>query len=415
MNKDMRAYRREVFQRIDHHADDLVRITQDLVRIPSVNPPGDYGRMTEKMVELYEAEGLSPVVVTAPKERVEALGLIWPRSNVVARVEGTKGTPVFCLDAHMDVVAPGDESLWSYPPFSGRLVDGRIYGRGAEDTKAHLAAQLIVYRSMKEVGISLQGDLLLTATVDDEIGQWPGMGYLVEEGFQEHGLPKPDYHIAGEPTGVDLLGCLARGRLWYEFVLRGRSAHGGNPLEGVNAVKKAMDLARAVFDLELHSDPLMGKTTVNLGILQGGEAINVVPERCRITFDIRPSRKKEVIKQIMEQAVRELQAKDPDFVIESMRLLNDRQTGGIGPEHHFVKTVRDVTRDITGKEVTATGNMGGYSSLGNAYWTSTNGIAGIMYGGGDFSRAHSVDEYITVNELVETSKVFAGIIMEICL
>ena len=207
----------------------------------------------------------------------------------------------------------------------------------------------------------------------------------------------------------------ARGRLWYEFVLKGRSAHGGNPLEGVNAVEKAMDLARAVLGLELHSDPLMGKTTVNLGILQGGQAINVVPDRCKITFDIRPARKKEVIKKIMDQTVGELQRRDPDFVVESMRLLNDRQTGGIGPDHPFVRTVREVTRDITGKNVSATGNMEGYSSLGNAYWTSMNGIAGIMYGGGDFSRAHSADEYITVEELIETAKVFAGIILEICL
>ncbi|MBW2130803.1 MAG: M20 family metallopeptidase, partial [Deltaproteobacteria bacterium] len=340
--------------------------------------------------------------------------LAWPRPNVVALAEGSERKPVFCLDAHMDVVAPGEESLWTHPPFSGAFVDGRVYGRGAEDTKGHLAIQIIVYRALREAGIKLKGDLLLTATVDDEIGQWPGMGYLIERGLEESGFPRPDYHVVGEPTGIDLLGCLARGRLWYEFILKGRSAHGGNPSEGVNAIEKAIDLANAVRRLDLHADPLMGATTVNLGILQGGEAINVVPDRCKITFDIRPARKKEVIKEFMDRTLRDLQERDPEFVVESMRLLNDRQTGGIGPDHPFVQTVRRITREMTGKEVIPTGNMEGYSSLGNAYWTSQAGIAGIMYGGGAFSRAHSVDEYITVDELVETAKVFAGLVIELC-
>ncbi len=414
MSRNKKALRAAVAARVEQARDDLARITQELVRIPSVNPPGDYARMAEAMMENYRAEGLDPVVVEAPEEEIEALGLSVPRPNVVARVPGTAGGPVFCLDAHMDVVGIGDENAWTYPPFEGELHEGRIYGRGAEDTKAHLAVQLIVYRALKEAGAELRGDLLLASTVDDEIGQWPGMGYLIERGFEERGFPKPDYHIAGEPTGIDTLGCLARGRLWYEFVIKGRSAHGGNPAEGINAVDRAIDLANAVRRFEIHEDPLMGATTVNLGILQGGEAINVVPERCRITFDIRPARKKEVVKEFMDRTVRELQAKDQDFVIERMRLLNDRQTGGIGPDHPFVKTVQAVAGELTGKKVVPTGNMAGYSSLGNAYWTSMNGVAGIMYGGGDFSRAHAVDEYVTQDELVETAKVFAGLIIELC-
>ncbi len=414
MTASKKETRAKVGRLVERYRDDLARITQELVRIPSVNPPGDYTRMAETMVEKYRSEGLDPVVVEAPRHEIEALGLTVPRPNVMALIKGTERSPVFCLDAHMDVVGPGDDNLWTYPPFGGELHDGRIYGRGAEDTKAHLAVQLIVFRALREAGVKLKGDLLLTSTVDDEIGQWPGMGFLIERGFEERGFPRPDYHIAGEPTGIDTVGCLARGRLWYEFVLKGKSAHGGNPVEGINAVEKAIDLANAVKTLEIHEDPAMGATTVNLGILQGGEAINVVPSRCKITFDIRPSRKKEAIKAFMDRTIQDLQAKDPDFVIESMRLLNDRQTGGIGPDHAFIRNVRDVVREITGKDVVATGNMAGYSSLGNAFWTSMNGVAGIMYGCGDFIRAHSVDEFITVDELVEAAKVFAGLVVELC-
>lgn len=411
---DKKKLRERVSLRVEAHRDDLIAITQDLVRIPSVNPPGDYGEISQRMFELYKAEGLEPVIACAPKEDVESLGLTYPRPNVIALCKGKEHWPVFCLDAHLDVVGTGDESQWTYPPFGGELHDNKIYGRGAEDTKCHLAAQLIALRAIKKADIELKGDLILTSTVDDEIGQWPGMGYLIERGFEENGFRKPDYHIVGEPTGIESLGCLARGRLWYEIIFKGKSAHGGNPKEGINAIEKAITLANAMKTYEVVTDPLMGSDTVNLGILHGGEAINVVPTRCKITFDIRPARKIEEVKAFVDNTIQRLKDQDPDFVIESIRLLNDRQTGGIGPDHAFVKTVQRVVKGMTGKSVTPTGNMAGYSSLGNAYWTSNNGVAGIMYGGGDFHRAHSADEYISVDELVEVTKVFAALVVELC-
>jgi len=414
MNPDKKRLRKEIAARVEKHRDDLVSITQSLVRIPSVNPPGDYEGMAKRMAELYRGEGLNPIVTGASKEEIEGLGLTYPRPDVIALHRGTEGTPVFCLDAHMDVVNVGEESRWTFPPFSGEVHDGKIYGRGAEDTKCHLAAQIIVYRVIKEMGLKLKGDLLLSSTVDDEIGAWPGMGYLLEKGFRQNGFPRPDYHVAGEPTGLELLGCLARGRLWYEVVLKGVSAHGGNPKEGVNAIEKAIALANAVKAYPIHTDPLMGSDTINIGILQGGSAINVVPSRCKITFDIRPATGTEVVKAFMDRTIGELKKADSTFELESMRLLNDRQTGGIGPDHEFVHRVRNIVGEMTGKKVVATGGMAGYSSLGNAYWSSREGIAGIMYGGGDFLRAHSVDEFIKIDELVETTQVFAGLVVELC-
>jgi len=366
------------------------------------------------MFAYYKKEGLEPVVAGAPKVEIKRLGLTYPRPNIIAGYKGMTHTPVFCLDAHMDVVGIGDPSSWMYPPFGGEVHDGKIFGRGAADTKCHLAAQLIAIRAIKACGIELKGDLILTATVDDEIGQWPGMGYLIEKGFREHGFIQPGFHIAGEPTGLQKVGCMARGRLWYEVVLKGKGAHGGNPREGINAIEKAIALANTIKALEVSSDPLLGSDTVNLGILQGGDAINVVPSRCKITFDIRPVTDIRRIKALVEKTIQDLKKADPEFEVESIRLLNDRQTGGIGPDHEFVKAVQATTKEITGKIVTPIGNMGGYSSLGNAYWTYSKGVAGLMYGGGDFSRAHKVNEYIMIDELVETTKVFAGLIIEIC-
>jgi succinyl-diaminopimelate desuccinylase len=415
MNPDKKTLRKEIASRVAKYRDDLVAITQSLIRIPSVNPPGDYEAMAKRMGDLYRGEGLNPIVTGASREEIESLGLTYPRPDVIALHKGTEGAPVFCLDAHMDVVGVGEKSRWTYPPFAAEIHDGKIYGRGAEDTKCHLAAQIIVYRTIKEMDLNLRGDLILSSTVDDEIGAWPGMGYLLEKGFREHGFPKPDYHVAGEPTGLESLGCLARGRLWYEYVLKGVSAHGGNPKEGVNAIEKAIALANAVKTYPIHTDPLMGSDTINIGILQGGEAINVVPSRCKITFDIRPATKTEVVKAFMERTIKGLKKSEAPFDVESVRLLNDRQTGGIGPDHEFVQRVRNVVGEMTGKKVAATGSMVGYSSLGNAYWSSRDGRAGIMYGGGDFLRAHSVDEFITIDELVETTQVFAGIVLEICM
>ena len=161
---------------------------------------------------------------------------------------------------------------------------------------------------------------------------------------------------------------------------------------------------------EIKTDPLMGSDTINLGILQGGQAINVVPSHCKITFDIRPTTKTEVVKDFMNATIQELKDKDPDFDIESIRLLNDRQTGGIGPDHEFIKMIQKVTKEITGKTIVPMGGL----SLGNAYWTWVNGVASVLYGAGDFSRAHGVDEFISIDELVEVAKVFAGLTIELC-
>ncbi len=208
---------------------------------------------------------------------------------------------------------------------------------------------------------------------------------------------------------------MAKGRIWYEIIFKGKSAHGGNPKDGINAIEKAISLANAMKKFEIKTDPLMGSDTVNLGILQGGQAINVVPDSCKITFDIRPTTKKEVVKDFVSATIQELKDKDSDFKIESIRILNDRQTGGIGPGHEFVKLIQRVTKEITGKSVATIGNIAGYSSIGNAYWTWVNGVAGVMYGGGgDFHGAHGVDEFISINALVEVTKVFAGLIVELC-
>ena len=103
---------KEVFRRIEQNADDLVRITQDLVRIPSVNPPGDYEKMVAKMVELYRAEGLSPEVIIAPKEKVEALGLTWPRPNVAALVEGRQRSLLARETSPCGLIPPFPASWW---------------------------------------------------------------------------------------------------------------------------------------------------------------------------------------------------------------------------------------------------------------------------------------------------------------
>ena len=400
----------KVIHIVENNTNELIEILQQLVRIPSVNPPGKYDEIADLMVQFYKAEGLAPVVASAPRTDVEKLGLAYPRPNVIARCEGKDHNPVFCLDAHMDVVGADDDSSWTHPPFGAQIYDSKIFGRGTADTKAHLAAQLIAFRAVREAGIPLKGDLILASTVDDEIGQWPGIGYLMEKGFEAHGFRRPQYHIAGEPSGIENVWCLARGRMWYDITIKGRPAHGGSPDQGVNAIEKAISLASAIKMFPIRTHPLMGSDTINLGILQGGEVINVVPSSCRITFDIRPTTKNQVVKDFVDRAIQELKKEDPDFEVSSMALLNDREPSGIGPDHEFVKTIQRVTKEITGKSVVATGGL----SLGNAYWSYINGVASVLWGGGHMSRVHKSNEFISVDELVEITKVFAGLIVELC-
>src|SRR5262245_30478523 len=189
---DIDRLKRKIVADVDEHQSELVSFLSELIRIPSVFPPGEYEAISSLVAREYEALGLRVALVSAPKEEVERKsGLAYPRPNVVAFLEGSEEKPVLMLGTHLDVVNEGERERWRFDPFGGEVAEGKVWGRGAVDAKCAIAAQVFAVRALRAAGARLKGSLLCVASVDDEGRfdrlKWPGMTYLAESGFEEAG------------------------------------------------------------------------------------------------------------------------------------------------------------------------------------------------------------------------------------
>ena len=204
---------------------ELIDLTRKLIQIPTENPPGKEKEALQFLKPLLSRMGFRVKNVLSPKGR-------W---NIIAERRWGKGGRTLLFNGHLDVVPPGDLSLWRYPPFQGRLERGRIYGRGASDMKGGVASFLqavsLIDRSKMELS---QGSLILHLASDEESHGHHGTGFLSQKG-----LIKGDAVLVGEPTGLDPV-IAQKGALWFRISTFGKSAHGSSPHLGVNAISKMM-------------------------------------------------------------------------------------------------------------------------------------------------------------------------------
>ena len=279
----------ELLAAVDARAGELVELLQALIRLPTVNPPGDgYEDFVAYLQARLDALGYATEVHHAPPE-LAPLGEGRPRPNLLATLRAGPG-PTVHLNGHYDVVPAGND--WTRDPFGGELAGGWIYGRGAADMKSGLAAQIIAAEALRATGFS--GTLVHSAVPDEEtVGvRNAGMGWLVEQG-----LVQADAVIITEPFGPDGVGIGHKGAIWGEITLHGRQAHGSSPRLGVNAVEA---MARYLATLERDLRPRLDSRTTSYGVtpdeprstlsfdtINGGVATNIVPDRCTVTFNRR--------------------------------------------------------------------------------------------------------------------------------
>jgi succinyl-diaminopimelate desuccinylase len=387
---------------VEENKGDLVEFTRKLIQTPSINPPGNYSEMAKIMENAYKDLGLKTKVLTAPREKIESLGLTYPRPNVVGFTEGVNKKPVLCLETHQDVVSPDDHALWKFAPFAAEVSDNKIWGRGACDAKCHLASALFAAKAVMDTEKELQGSLMLAATLDDEIGAWPGMGFLMDEGLESVNFPLPDMVILGEPTGLKNLCGSFKGRVWYEISTRGKSAHGGTPHAGVNAIDKMFSLISEVKKLELKDHPLHGRETMNLGFMHGGTRINIVPSDCRAGFDVRivPPYTTARVKKFFQERISYLKKADPEFQADG-KFLDDRDAFEISEEHQLVRTILE-----TANSLGLGTKYSGVLSSGDLFHAHRKGVKGVMIGAGSMEIIHKENEYVEIDELVNEAKLY---------
>jgi succinyl-diaminopimelate desuccinylase len=408
---------KQVLARVDELADEMVDWLRQLVRIPTVNPPGENYKVCAQFIADKLRESGYEVSF------IEAAGLAectpeHPRTNVIGHLPGSRFHPTLHFNGHIDVVPPG--AGWTLDPFSADLRDGRIYGRGVTDQKAGIAASVFAVEAIRRAGFKVNGSIEQSATVDEESGGLAGVAYLAKHGYI--GPDLVDYVIITEPLNYDRICLGHRGVYWFEVVMHGRIAHGSMPFLGVSAIER---MARFIERIADHLRPRLAQrrtrmpvephgarsATINVNSISGGQDPDLpqtpcVADLCRALFDRRfliEENLDDVRLEIIE-LIEQLRTEDADLQYELKDTLIVHPTM-TAPETPLVKTMRDVLRETIVREPPLVASPGTYDQK---HFTRIAGIQQcIAYGPGILKMAHKPDEYCDTEHLISACKAMA--------
>jgi succinyl-diaminopimelate desuccinylase len=392
------------------HVDEaeLVALTRDLVRIPSVIRPGEPDA-TEAAVAAYVERWLRKEGVEVEVQPVAA-----HRPNVLGWIGERGRGPCLLLEGHTDVVTEGDPREWRHPPFSGALAEGRVWGRGAADMKGGLAAAMIALAALKRSGVPLGGRLVVGALVDEEADML-GVKHLCTTPIGR----EIDAAIICEPEQNEL--CLEqRGVVWARVTVRGRMAHGAmpeaavNPIAGLGALlAEAPRLERRLRRLCRASRYLRPPTvtpTVVKSPLHGAPQANVIPSAAEATLDIRltPGPEEAAISAEIDRACRAVTRRVPGATAEWRAPAGIRVATQVSRREPLVAAMAAAVRQVTGRAAVFGGVPG---STDGTILRMVRGIPIVTCGPGNRLIPHQVDENVEVAELVEAARIYVASVL----
>ncbi|MGO4451066.1 acetylornithine deacetylase/succinyl-diaminopimelate desuccinylase family protein [Phyllobacterium sp. TAF24] len=404
---------------IEKRRDDLVALTRDLIRFPTVNPPGEaYTPCAEYIAQRLKKSGFETQLIRG--EGTPGDTDRYPRTNVIARFDGRTHGQTVHFNSHIDVVDTGEG--WTVDPFEGVVKDGKVYGRGACDMKGGLAASIIAAEAFLEVYPDFAGSIEISGTVDEESGGFGGVAYLASKGF--FSKPRVDHVIIPEPLNKDRICLGHRGVWWAEIETKGEIAHGSMPFLGDCAVRH-MGAVLDAFEKELF--PALDKkqtrmpvvpegakrSTMNINSIHGGQTDDYsglpspnVPDSCRLIIDRRFLLEEDIaeVKREVTSILDRLQWERPKFhynirdIMEVQPLMTERDAP-------VVTAVAQGIRDIFGKEPEYVISPGTYDQKHIARIGLLHDC--IAYGPGILDLAHRPDEYVGIEDMIESAKVMA--------
>jgi len=368
-------------------APDAVQLTKDLLHFDTVNPPGQERDCAHMAGRLLESWGFAVQFSEFEKDR----------TSVIARAGGSDAKPPLCLTGHLDVVPLGTRK-WSKDPFAGEAQGDMLYGRGASDMKAGVAAMLVAARSFAKKLNNTPG-LVLVLTASEENG-CVGSRHLA---MLPELMGKAGAIVVGEPTSnYPMVG--HKGSIKFHASFNGVSAHGSMPQLGVNAIYKA---AKAIAKLEefqfgVKEHPVMGLPTMNVGTVEGGSGVNLVPDLARIGVDIRT---------VPGTDHKALLARLQDLLAEGeLEVFADSQAVWTEPDEEWVQRVFAICQPILNEKPVARTMpyMTDAANLRKIY----NGAPTLVLGPGEAAMAHQTDEYCHMERIRQSVAIYEAIIQD---
>jgi acetylornithine deacetylase/succinyl-diaminopimelate desuccinylase family protein len=372
----------------------VTHLLRNLIKIPSLNPPGAETPVADYIAEWSRKHGL----------RAELREAAPGRSNVIVTLDSKSGRhdgPTLLFNGHMDVVQVGQG--WTFDPFGGEVEGDLMYGRGACDMKAGLAAMLVSAKAVVDSGVKLTGRLLITCVVDEE-GPGVGTQQVLKDGITA------DYAIIGEPTSLTVV-IASKGDVTFEVKTLGKAAHSSRPEEGVNAITKMRRIMETIDKYSkkvgAKTHPILGHPTVSIDMIEGGVSPWIIPESCRIVVDRRmiPGETFDQVKDELATLVKELQEQDKEMKLEVSYIETD-EPAEISRKERIVQTTVDIATTMLGR----TAEVGGISGTTDARFIVNHAkIPAVIFGPGSLSQAHKPNEYVSINETYLAAKIYAGV------
>lgn len=395
---------------------EVVDFARETIRIPSLT--GEEGELARFLLRKLKEIGIE-------ESFIDAAG------NVVGILRGNGKGPNIMLNGHLDVVPPGNRENWQYEPFGAEIDEqGNIHGRGTADLKGGMAVQFYTMKLLKDLvdgGVSLPGDVIFSQVVFEEAAEMLGMEYLCKKTLPEKNLNFDVVYIC-EPTSLGVyLG--HRGKVEIVVTTKGITAHSSTPWAGINALEKMLPVLDAIFkgmSSVMKSHPELGKSSITItNLICRPGALSVMPDECEISIDRRyvPGETLESILEEFKQLFREIKKKDPKFeaTVQPRSFLEKSYTGYEKEvkKYHPVWTT-DKENPFVQKTLVALKKVGQEPKTG--YWrfgTDGSMSAGLMgiptmgYSGMEEKYAHTPDEQVNIDKMMQSLEGYASIVCEL--
>jgi len=391
---------------------DMIAFLQSLVRIATVNPPGErYEECVGVLEKRLQALGLETRVLRVPDEVIartypDSAG--YARYNLIGRWD--VGAPqTLHFNAHYDVVPVS--GAWKHDsPFNPVVEAGWVFGRGSSDMKGSIAALCAAIAALKACSVTPHVNIEVSFTADEEVGGELGAGWLVREGHV-----KPDFAIECEGGGKDNAGYGHNGVLWFRSEITGKPAHASSPQKGINAFEGAAAIVNALQPLKkvlakrkfTQANGKEMRPTINIGGVFGvgkGAKVNTVPGQAWFSIDRRivPSEKLKDAEREVLAALKAAKAKAPKVKLD-VSVFQRIDPCVSDPTSSFHRQFAEAVRDVRGKKPKWS-VVGGFTDL--HWYVRDLKLPGIGYGPGG-EGAHGINERAKIEDLVSTAKVYA--------
>ena len=390
---------------VDSHFDEEVRFLQALVQVPTDTPPGNNAPHAERTAELLAGFGFDAEHHPVPAQEVRGYGLE-SITNLIVRRRFGAGGPTIALNAHGDVVPPGEG--WTHDPYGGEIVDGKLYGRASAVSKSDFATYTFALRALEALGANLAGGVELHFTYDEEFGGELGPGWLLR-----NKLTEPDLLLA---AGFSYQVVTAHnGCLQMEVTVHGRQAHAAIPdtgvdaLQGAVAILNALYAQNALYKLVTSKVPGITHPYLNVGRIEGGTNTNVVPGKVTFKLDRRmiPEENPAEVEATLRRVIEDAAASCPGIGVDIKRLLLARAMRPLPGNKALVEALQRHGETVFGESIPTSGTP----LYTDVRLYCERGIPAAIYGAGPRtvfeSNAKRADEHLVLDDLRRATKVVA--------